>query len=266
MFGSMRRVYYQRRARMLYPSDLTDKQWEVIEPLLPNPRERGKPRKYPKRAILNAIFYVCKTGCQWRYLPREFPPWQTVYRYFRELNDKKCFEKMNATLVTLTRTMNGRNPMPSLVCIDSQSIKGDVHCEDKGIDGNKKILGRKRHIITDVLGLILFCTVTAANIADITIGRELVKKIETIDTVKKILVDKGYQGLHSEKETISVEITSKDPDIKGFVPVFKRWVVERSFAWISRQRRLAKDFEREVNNQEAMIYIAMLKIMLGRIR
>jgi transposase len=252
-------------ADMSYPSDLTDEQWKIIEPLLPAPRERGNPRKYAKRDILNGIFYVCKTGCQWRYLPHDLPPWKTVYRYFQELTDKKIFEKINTALVQLTRTKAGRNPTPSLVCIDSQSVKGDVNCVDKGIDGNKKVVGRKRHIVTDVLGLVLFCVVTAANVADIGPGKDFVEVISDIGTVKKILVDRGYQGLSSPDTGLRIDITSKDPTIAGFVPVFKRWVVERTFAWLSRQRRLAKDYERNSGNQEAMVYIAMTRIMLSRI-
>ena len=192
---------------MPYPSDLSDAQWKVIEPLLPVTIDRAIKRKYPKRSLIDAIFYVNKTGCQWRYLPIDYPPWSTVYKFFRNLSNKNIFEKINSELTKKARKKVGRNETPSLVCIDSQSIKGDVNLLEKGIDGNKKIIGRKRHIVTDVLGLIFFCTVTAANIADINPGRDFIEKIQRIETVEKILVDRGYQGLQCNTSKPVIEIT-----------------------------------------------------------
>ena len=250
---------------MPYPSDLTDTQWVIIESLLPRTKDRGTPRKHSIREIMNAIFFICKTGCPWRYLPKDYPPWSTVYKYFLYLNNKNYFEQMNSALTKTARKAVGRKETPSLVCIDSQSVKGDVNLREKGIDGNKKVIGRKRHIVTDVLGLILFCTITAANVSDIHPGRDFLEKIQAIKTIEKVLVDKGYPGLQSKNSKPIVEITSKNSEIEGFVPVFKRWVVERTFAWLNRQRRLAKDYEVNPVHHEAMVYIAMSKIILNRI-
>ena len=249
---------------MPYPSDLSDKQWSMIEPIISATKERGFKRKYQSRDMMNAIFYVVKTGCQWRYLPSNFPPRGTVYQFFRGLTDRGIFEKINESLRQEIRIRDKRDPNPSLLCIDSQSIKGDVNLQEKGIDGNKKVNGRKRHIAVDVLGLIVFCIVTSAKTSDIHPAREMLEKTAFQPRVEKILVDKGYKGLEGKCHHFEVQITSKDPDVKGFVPVYKRWVVERTFAWLSPQRRLSKDYESTVENQRSMIFIAMSKLMLNR--
>ena len=214
---------------------------------------------------MNAIFYVLKTGCQWRYLPKDYPPWQSAHRYFTKLHNQFLFEKINAVLVKKVRTQENRDPSPSLVCIDSQSIKADSNVDQRGVDGNKKINGRKRHIVTDVLGLILFCAVTAANVADIHPGRAFLKELQKISRIKKVLVDQGYQGMDGNHGDLLVEVSSKKPDQKGFIPQHKRWVVERTNAWISRQRRLAKDYEFRSDHQESMIFVGMIGIMLRRL-
>ena len=156
---------------MSYPSDLTDKEWQILQKVIPTRRIIGFKRKYSERELLNAIFYINKTGCQYRYLPSDYPPWQSVHRYFTKLTNEGTFEKINDFLRERLREKAGRKKTPSLVCIDSQSVTGDVNLEDKGIDGNKKVKARKRHIVVDVLGLILFCSITAANISDIHPGK-----------------------------------------------------------------------------------------------
>ena len=250
---------------MPYPSDLSDEQWSLVELLIPETKERGFKRKYSKRDMINAIFYVNKTGCHWRYLPSDFPPWGSVYHFFKNLTYRGFFEKMNAALRQEVRTRSGRHKEPSLICIDSQSIKGDVNLQESGIDGNKKVKGRKRHIAVDVLGLIVLCAVTAANTADIHPARVFIQQLSSQPRLEKVLVDKAYQGLEGKFNNLEVQVTSKKPEQEGFVPIFKRWVVERTFAWISRQRRLSRDYEVTVENQRSMIFIAMSKIMLNRL-
>ena len=250
---------------MLYPSDLSDIQWEIIKPILPQRKERGFKKKYSDREMINAILYINKTGCHWRYLPNDFPAWESVYGYFRMLNDRGIFEKINSSLREKVRILEGRDENPSLLCIDSQSVKGDINLAEKGIDGFKKVKGRKRHIAVDVLGLVVFCFITAANVSDIHPGRQMIEQMHHEVRLKKVLVDAGYQGLEGDYGNFSVDISSKKTDQKGFIPQHKRWVVERSFSRLNRQRRLSRDYEYEPENQKAMVYIGMMKIMLNRI-
>ncbi len=248
-----------------YPSNLNNKQWNLIKAFLPKSKPGGYERKHSKREMLNAIFYLNKTGCQWRYLPGDFAPWKSVYSYFRRLCAKNIFEQINLYLNIKVRLKDSRNPKPSLLCIDSQSVEGDVNLDQKGIDGNKKVKGRKRHIVTDVLGLIFFCIITAANLSDSHPGREFIKKMLANNRLKKVLVDAAYQGMSGQQEHFKVEVSSKKPEQKGFIPLHKRWVVERTFAWLKRQRRLARDYEFDSSHQCSMVYIGMSKIMLNRL-
>ena len=250
---------------MPYPSDLKDSEWLILKEIIPNRVERGFKRKYSERELLNAIFYINKTGCQYRYLPSDYPPWQSVHRFFTKLTNEGVFEKINNFLRERVREKAGRNKTPSLVCIDSQSVKGDVNLEDKGTDGNKKVKGRKRHVVVDVLGLLLFCTITAANISDIHPGKGFLSGLASLPRLEKILVDKGYQGMGGDYDNFNVEVSSKKPEQVGFIPIHKRWVVERTFAWLSRKRRLAKEYEFKIDHQGSMIYTAMSRIMLRRL-
>ena len=250
---------------MGYPSDMTDAQWQYIEELLPKVKERGTKRKHAKRSLMDAIFYLAKTGCQWRYIPSDYPPWQSVYRFFKDLEFRGVFDQLNDSLRKEIRKLEGRKESPSLVSIDSQSVKGDINLNEKGIDGHKKIKGRKRHIVVDVLGLVLMCAVPAANTAYIHPAREFVKKLEDEPRLEKVLVDKAYTGLGIPSEKFSIEVSSKKPEQKEFVPIHKRWVVERTFSWLNRQRRLCRDYEVCTENQKAMILVVMTKIMLNRI-
>ena len=195
-----------------YPSNLSDKQWNLVKSFLPESKSAGYERKHYRREMLNAIFYLNKTGCQWRYLPSDFAPWKSVYSYFRRLCAKNIFEKINSYLNIQIRLKDNRDPKPSLFCIDSQSIEGDVNLDQKGTDGNKKIKGRKRHIVTDVLGLIFFCTITAANVSDIHPGREFITQMSLNERLEKILVDGAYQGIAGKHERFTVEVSSKKPD------------------------------------------------------
>ena len=245
------------------PSDITDNDWILIGHILEKKKSTGcYQAKYQKRDLLNAILYVNKTGCQWRYLPKDFPPWSSVYHYFRLLNRTGVFIMINAVLGFIIRAKSGRTPTPSLICIDSQSVSGDVNIDQKGIDGNKKIKGRKRHIITDVLGIILLCIVTSANTPDLTAGKKMIRKYTSYG-LKTILVDQAYRSLVPPGKNVKIEIASKPPSAKGFVPVKIRWVVERTLLY--RQRRLSKDYEYRVDHQESMVYIGMMKIVLNKI-
>lgn len=249
-----------------YPSDLSDKQWNLIKNELPcSPGKRGFSEKHSRRDLMDAIFYLNKTGCQWRYLPNDFPPWKAVYSYFMRLSSKGIFERLNAKLSVSIRVSAGKDPNPSLVCIDSQSVDGDVVLEGKGIDGNKKIKGRKRHIATDVMGFILLCVLTAANEADVHSGRQFIHELQNSPRVEKVLVDSAYQGIAGKHGNFTVEVSSKPPDQAGFVPLHKRWVVERTFAWLKRQRRLAREYEVDLQHGRSMVFVAMSKIMLNRL-
>jgi len=248
-----------------YPSNLTDNQWNLIKDFLPETKNGGYQRKHSRREMLNAIFYINKTGCQWRYLPGDFPPWNAVYSYFRRLSSKNIFEKINTHLNKKVRVNDGRDVNPSLFCIDSQSVHGDVNLDEKGTDGHKKVKGRKRHIVTDVMGLVFFCIITAANVSDIHPGREFISDMSSNPRLQKVLVDAAYQGIAGEYSGFKIEVSSKKPDQEGFVPVHKRWVVERTFAWLKRQRRLARDYEFDSSHQRSMVYIGMARIMLNRL-
>lgn len=246
---------------MQYPSDLSDEQWGRISHIFEK-KSRGLKPKYSKRAYLNALLYLNKTGCHWRYLPKDYPPWKAVYKYFQRLSFKSVFEDTNTMLSIIVRANSGRSLRPSLLCIDSQSVKGDVNIEEKGFDGNKQVNGRKRHILTDVLGIIFCCLITSANTSDVAAGNILIKK-SILENVRKILGDRAYEYLKLP-DGIELEMASKPPSAKGFVPVKIRWVVERTFAWLSRQRRLAKEYEVKTYHEESMVYIGMLRIMLDK--
>ena len=184
--------------------------------------------------MLNAIFYLNKTGCQWRYLPSDFALWKSVYSYFRRLCAKSIFEKINSYLNIQIRLKDDRDPKPSLFCIDSQSVEGYVNLDQKGTDVNKKVKGRKRPVVPDVLGLIFFGIITAVNVSDIHPGREFITQMLLNERLEKIRVDGAYQEIAGKHEYFTVEVYSKKPEQKGFVPPHKRWVIERTFAWLKR--------------------------------
>lgn len=244
---------------------LTDAQYSTIQSIIGCTRRR----KYELRDILNAIFWLNRTGCQWRNLGKEFPKWQLVYYYFRKFKNNGTWEKINLYLVVQDRNLQSKADSPSLVSIDSQSVKSvQFMNESIGLDGNKKINGRKRHAIVDTLGNILHINVHAANYFDGTKGLEVWDKfMKKVDTVKKVLADAGYKGQfkeHIQKLGYEIEISSRPPTERGFVPVAKRWVVERTFSWFNFFRRLAKDYEKTVESSETMIYIAQIQILLNR--
>jgi len=226
-------------------------------------------REYPIRTVVDAILYLVDNGTKWRSLPRDFPPWQGVYYNFRAWVKSGLWEEISLWINETTRICEGREPSPSLASIDSQSQSGEPGIERRGIDGGKKVNGRKRHIAVDVNGLILACRVTPANEADVHMGNSLVEALNDLKTfprMAKILGDNAYSRV-GENQRIAVTVESKErsPGQRGFVPEAFRWAVERTFAWLNRQRRLVRNYEKKIENQVAMNLIGGIRICLKRI-
>lgn len=247
--------------------ELTDSQWEVIKDLFPE----QKICVLNLRIVLNAVFWILRTGSQWRNMESKFPKWTAVYHHFRKWKNDGRFEKMNRLLNEEERLRVEKETTPSMVSVDSQSIKiAPLISGDKGIDGGKKINGRKRHIITDTMGLVWGVLVTAANLHDGKQGIVLFGQIkDSLNRLKKVLADGSYKGSFEdfvkEVSQATVEISSRPPSQKGFVPIKFRWTVERSFGWFNFFRRLSKDYERTVESSVAWIFLANSKIILNRI-
>ena len=256
-----------------YPTDLNDTEWLQIAPYLPEARWTGAPRKHGWRRLLNAMFYVVKNGCVWRALPHDFPAWQTVYHYFRLFRQSGLWEQINTDIRQAVREKEGREPQASAMIADSQSAKSAEGGESRGFDGGKKVSGRKRNLLVDTLGLVVLAKVTAANVQDVHAGKQLfsavLQKPELLTRLKKIFADGGYRGdledwVHVNLQAV-LEIVLKLEGQKGFQVLPKRWVVERTFAWITRNRRLARDYERLAASSEAFIYVAMIRLGLRRL-
>ena len=247
-------------------NELSDFQWEGIMDLLPTQRKR----KYDLRDVVNSIFYLHRTGIQWRNLPLNFVPWRIAYYYFRSWTKNGTWEALNVFLVEFERSCQGKEVSASLACADSQSIKAAPFInEGRGIDGNKKVNGRKRHILVDTLGLIIGVVVSAANKSDGQVGCELMKKCSgQFGRLKKVLVDAVYAGTFfdfvADEFGVEVEISSRPPTSKGFVPIKKRWVNERTFGWFNFFRRLDKDHEKTTKSSESMVLLANIQVILGR--
>lgn len=259
--------------RAAYDSDLSDLQWRLAEPFIPSVRSNrttgGRPAKYSRREILNAILYVARTGCQWRLLPHDLPDWQTAYRYFVRWHDDGVFEEVNAHLRTLVRSAAGRHPEPTAGIIDSQSVKIVANLGSSGFDGAKKVNGRKRHIVVDTLGLLLTVVVHDAALQDRAVAFDIIMRVRVLfKTVTTIFADQGYTGhlvlLLKERLDITLDIVRRT-ETRVFHILRKRWVVERTFGWFGFYRRLSKEYERSPRHSEAFVYLAMSNIMLHRL-
>ena len=251
---------------------MNDEQWNIIEPLLPLEHDGpGRPIELNMRQVVNAIFYIARTGCQWEYLPKDYPNYHSVYYHYRKLCQDGTWRRINTALRKLDRQRRGRDEEPTAGIMDSQSAKTTEAGGERGYDAGKKINGRKRHIIVDTVGNLLDVVVHAAGIQDYHGAKQvLCKLMETVSTLKKVWADGIYKkgGLISwvrETLNMTLEVVERERGQVGFQILPRRWVVERTFAWLGRYRRLSKDYERCTRSSEGIIYIASIHTMMRRV-
>lgn len=254
-----------------YQTDITDSQWNHIKDFFPLPKQTGRPREVEFRQIVNAILFLLVSGCQWRMMPKEYPKWQTVYHYFAKWKCDGTWFRIHETLRAQERKRHGRNKHPTAGAADSQTVKTTAVPSAGGFDAGKKIMGRKRHILVDTLGLMIAVCVTTACVQDRDGLKKLLKTFGLHrKKLRKIWVDGGYRGAIidwvRQRFRFCLEVVLRSDDVKGFVVLPKRWIVERAFAWLNNHRRLSKDYERYPTTSETMIQIAMIRLMLRRLQ
>jgi len=255
----------------VYDTCLTDAQWVLLQPILPKPSKRGRPPT-DRRWVVNAILYVVKGGVQWRLLPIHFPPWQTVYHIFRKWTLDHTWESINAKLRGKVRKAQGKRTRPTAAILDSQSVKSDPHGGAVGYDAAKRIKGRKRHILVDTLGLLLGIEITPASTPERDGAQTLLKEVlKGFAWLQLMWVDGGYSGpafaqwVRGVRPKLRTEVVKRSDDTTGFAVLPRRWVVERTFAWFMRHRRLVRDYETSADSAKAFAYIAMIRIQLRRL-
>jgi putative transposase len=252
-----------------YNTDLTDTAWELIASILPEARPGGRPRTTDLRAVVNAILYLLRTGCQWRLLPHQFPPWETVYFYFRNWESAGVWVQLQRTVYEKVRMAAGRQACPSVVIMDGQSVKTTERGGTRGFDGYKRVKGRKRHILVDTLGLMIANRVEPANTSDRRAGARLLAGLPLLfPRIDTVIADAGHESRKLAREMMrdagwKLQITKRGQ--RAFKITGLTWIVERTFAWLGRNRRFSKDYEFRVQTSETLLDIAATRLMLNRL-
>src|SRR5438876_6805470 len=261
-----------------YPTYLTDEEWEYIQSLVPAPKcgkgKRGRPLKLDRRTLVNGIFYVVRSGCAWRLLPRDFGPWKTIYHYFWLWTKQGCWKIIHDLLREAVRKAAGKRSQPTAAILDSQTVRSADPAGERGYDAAKKTKGIKRHILVDTLGLLLWVCVTKADVPERDGARRFLgKALACFGWLRCLWADQGYAGpnfaawvaAHRKTGTLRLEVVERDRCRPGFGVLAKRWIVERTFGWLVKHRRLVRNYEIKTANAEAWIHISMIGIMLRRL-